>query len=94
MNSAKPAFKHLKELRVILCPVSNTSLGLRSWLKTNFVSYSRNKDTQFLIRECADVESVILARYEKGVEKRIIVNDCNEDEIEELVQKLKVGKFI
>ena len=64
MNSIKPAYKNLKELRFILCPTCDTSLGLRAYLNSNYSKLKNNKEqAQFLIRECSNVESVVLARY-------------------------------
>lgn len=56
--------KNVKELRFVLCQTSPKSLGMRNWINGNMVNLKKNHpDTLFLIRECENADSNILARY-------------------------------
>lgn len=63
MNLAKSYVKNLKELRFIINPKCDKSLGVRTWINNNFNTHSKNINTQFIIRECEDIDSVLLARF-------------------------------
>jgi len=70
MNSLKTplqsSIKQLKELRFILCPISQNSLGTRKWIQNNFIRESNeNKEVQYFVRESKGADSLILARFSK-----------------------------
>ena len=59
---------NLKELRFIFCQTHTKANGLRLWINNNLNTVKRdNQYTQFLVRECENVDSVILARYGKYI---------------------------
>eukprot|EP00826_Nyctotherus_ovalis_P061124 TRINITY_DN8665_c0_g1_i2.p2 TRINITY_DN8665_c0_g1~~TRINITY_DN8665_c0_g1_i2.p2 ORF type:complete len:144 (-),score=28.56 TRINITY_DN8665_c0_g1_i2:167-553(-) len=81
--------KNLRELRFILCHKSNGSKGLRTFIYNN---YPKLKDANplfpFMVRECEGVQANILARYSYGVERRVVVENCTEEEVNKVVEKL------
>ena len=63
MNLAKLYVKNLKELRFIVNPKCEKSLGVKNWISSNFKTQSSDLNTQFIVRECEGIDSVLLARF-------------------------------
>ena len=42
----------------------------------------------FIVRECANAEPTVMARYDFGVEKRIYLNSLSEEEVDSAVAEL------
>lgn len=64
--SLNTSIKQLKELRFILCPISQNSLGTRKWIKNNFINESTNNpEIQFIVRESEGADTLVLARFSK-----------------------------
>jgi hypothetical protein len=63
--------KNVREIRFIVCQNGLKSLGVRykniyhrNWINSNIVEIKKaNPDTLFLVRECENVDPVVLARY-------------------------------
>lgn len=92
--------KNVKEIRFVLCQSSTKSLGLRNWINKNYVDLKKeNPDTLLLIRECRDVDPMILARYDYGAERKIICEFATAEEVEDIVGGLvkeseKINSYI
>ncbi len=92
--------KNVKEIRFVLCQSSTKSLGMRNWINKNFVDIKKqNPDTLLLIRECKDVDPMVLARYDYGVERKVICEFASAEEVEDIVGNLvleseKVNAYI
>ena len=90
MSAWKPLLsKNLRELRFVMCFKSPSSQGLRNYIYKN---YPQLKDMHpyfpFYVRECENAEANILARYSYGVERRKVVENCTEDEIDKALEEL------
>ncbi|OLY79304.1 NADH dehydrogenase [ubiquinone] 1 alpha subcomplex subunit 2 [Smittium mucronatum] len=81
--------KGLREIRVHFSPSSPASKGLRSFVLNKYASFkSSNPGLPVMVREAHNVESRIIARFEKGVEKKVNVDNLPEDEISKLFKTL------
>ncbi|XP_034187461.1 NADH dehydrogenase (ubiquinone) B8 subunit [Osmia lignaria lignaria] len=80
---------HLKELRILLCQTSKSSQGVRDFIKAQYVPLKRqNPQLPVLIRECSSIEPFLYARYERGVEQCIALQNLKSEEILKRVQEL------
>ncbi|EAS27506.3 NADH-ubiquinone oxidoreductase 105 kDa subunit [Coccidioides immitis RS] len=88
--STKYAFsKGLKELRFLFCHSSAHGDATRTFLKRAYPTMKKhNPYTPILIREAADIEPRIFARYEFGREKQQSLLGLSDKEIEQLVTTL------
>lgn len=92
--------KNVKEIRFVLSQTGPKSVGVRNWLNKYFVDLKKeNPDTLLIVRECMDVDPIITARYDFGVEKKIICEYATVEEVEEIVGGLvseseKINSFI
>ncbi|KAG0232942.1 hypothetical protein BGW41_001689 [Actinomortierella wolfii] len=76
--------KALKELRVHFCQTSPASSGLRQFITSNYAAVkAANPNLPILIREARGTEAKIFARFEKGVEKKIVLDGLSAKEIEQ-----------
>ncbi len=81
--------KNVKEIRFVLSQTSTKSLGIKNWINKNYVDLKKNNpDTLFIVRECADVDPIITARYDYGVESKVICEYATQEEVEDIVSKL------
>uniref|UniRef100_R4WK08 NADH dehydrogenase [ubiquinone] 1 alpha subcomplex subunit 2 n=1 Tax=Riptortus pedestris TaxID=329032 RepID=R4WK08_RIPPE len=71
----------LKELRIHLCPKSESSKGVRDFLQKSYVPLKKaNPQFPILVRECSGVKPKLWARYEFGKETcNDIANSSGED---------------
>ncbi|XP_076164485.1 NADH dehydrogenase (ubiquinone) B8 subunit [Ptiloglossa arizonensis] len=84
---------HLKELRILLCQTSKSSEGVRDFIKKQYVPLKRN-NPQFpvLIRECSSIEPFLYARYEKGVEQCVSLQNLKSEEVLKQIKELAANK--
>ncbi|KAJ3215653.1 hypothetical protein HK099_006254 [Clydaea vesicula] len=81
----------LLELRVHLSPNSTGSKGLREFVKSNYKKIKDdNPKLPFLVREAENSPARIFARYAKGFEKRLNLENLSEKQIEAQLKTLEV----
>ena len=85
--------RNLRELRFHFCQQSQGSQGLREFVKQNYKELkTKNPSFPFLVRECEGAEAKVWARYDKGVEKSVSVENMTTKNVEESLQALVSGK--
>ncbi|KAF9165155.1 hypothetical protein DFQ27_007351 [Actinomortierella ambigua] len=81
--------KALKELRVHFCQTSPASSGLRQFITNNYASVkAANPNLPILVREARGIEAKVFARFEKGVEKKIVLDGLSAKEVEQQLSSL------
>ncbi|PIA15223.1 NADH-ubiquinone oxidoreductase 105 kDa subunit [Coemansia reversa NRRL 1564] len=83
--SARAFSKSLKELRIHFSQNSAASRGLRRdfIIKTYPDLKKANPGLPILIREAAGVESRIIARFDQGRERKVVVDNFNVGDVEQ-----------
>ncbi|KAI8093161.1 thioredoxin-like protein [Halteromyces radiatus] len=81
--------KGLKELRVQFCQTSPSSNGLREYIAKNYTSIKQvNPELPILIREASGAEARVFARFDKGVEHKVVLQNASSQEIEKALEQL------
>ncbi|ORY94848.1 thioredoxin-like protein [Syncephalastrum racemosum] len=81
--------KGLKELRVHFCQTSPASAGLRDFVAQNYTSIKQaNPNLPILIREASGAEARVFARFEKGVERKAILQNQSSQEVSKVLEQL------
>uniref|UniRef100_A0AC35TGE2 NADH dehydrogenase [ubiquinone] 1 alpha subcomplex subunit 2 n=1 Tax=Rhabditophanes sp. KR3021 TaxID=114890 RepID=A0AC35TGE2_9BILA len=79
----------LRELRVHLCQKGPTSGGVRAFIENDYVSLKKaNLDFPILIRECSGVSPKIWARYEKGIEQAVSLENASKEDVLRIIANL------
>ena len=61
----------------------------RNYIQKNYQQIKElNPELPFIVRECKNAQPTIMARYDFGIEKRMYVNNLQENEIDEVVREL------
>ncbi|KAJ2147597.1 hypothetical protein IW136_000068 [Coemansia sp. RSA 678] len=92
--SARAFSKSLKELRIHFSQTSAASNGLRDFIVKTYPGLKQaNPGLPILIREASGVESRIIARFEQGRERKVVVDSLSASDVEQkfnaLVSELK-----
>ncbi|ORX60729.1 NADH dehydrogenase, alpha subcomplex, subunit 2 [Hesseltinella vesiculosa] len=81
--------KNLKELRVQFCQTSAASNGIREYVKANYSAIKQaNPNLPILIREASGAEARVFARFEKGVENKIVLQNASSQDVEKALEQL------
>ncbi|KAJ2487382.1 hypothetical protein IWW37_005278 [Coemansia sp. RSA 2050] len=90
--SARALSKSLKELRVHMSQNSPASRGLRDFIVKSYPGLKdANPTLPILIREANGVESRIIARFELGQERKIVVDNLSANDVEQKFNALVSG---
>ncbi|KAI9015542.1 thioredoxin-like protein [Hyaloraphidium curvatum] len=82
----------VRELRLHLSQTSPGSEGLRNFIKNNYQALKKaNPELPILIRESSTVEARIFAEYDRGVERKAIVEGFSEAQINATLEDLAKG---
>ncbi|KAJ2816450.1 hypothetical protein IWW50_006497, partial [Coemansia erecta] len=82
--SARAFSKSLKELRIHFSQTSPASTGLRDFIVKAYPGLKKvNPGLPILIREANGVESRIIARFEQGRERKVVVDSLSAGEVEQ-----------
>lgn len=72
----------LRELRIHLCQKGDSSKGIRDFLQQNYVGMKKtNPKFPILVRECSGVQPRLWARFDKGVEKSVSLNNLSATDV-------------
>ncbi|KAL1928653.1 hypothetical protein VTP01DRAFT_2439 [Rhizomucor pusillus] len=81
--------KSLKELRVHFCQTSPASNGLREFVAQNYTAIKKaNPELPILIREASGAEARVFARFDKGVERKVVLQNVSAKDIEKTLEQL------
>ncbi|KAI8059626.1 thioredoxin-like protein [Gongronella butleri] len=81
--------KNLKELRVQFCQTSAASKGVREFVEKNYTSLKQaNPSLPILIREASGAEARIFARFGKGLENKVVVQNASAQDVEKALEQL------
>ncbi|CAA0811909.1 NADH dehydrogenase [Striga hermonthica] len=84
--------RNLKELRILFSPSSPSSSSTRAFIENNYKDLkTKNPKLPILIREAAGIEPQLWARYDMGVERGILLDGFNEEEISKALEDLSKG---
>uniref|UniRef100_A0A8C6WTV8 NADH dehydrogenase [ubiquinone] 1 alpha subcomplex subunit 2 n=1 Tax=Neogobius melanostomus TaxID=47308 RepID=A0A8C6WTV8_9GOBI len=85
--------KNLREVRVHLSQSCAGSQGARDFVEQHYVTLKKsNPDFPILIRECSGVRATLWARYARGVERSVSVENMSSDEVASVLSGLAQHK--
>ncbi|KXN69312.1 NADH dehydrogenase, alpha subcomplex, subunit 2 [Conidiobolus coronatus NRRL 28638] len=89
MSGLAKISRPLKELRIHFCQVSKGSQGLRNFVINNYKQIKQaNPNLPILVREAEGVEARVFARYDKGQETKLILENIPEDQVPSKINSL------
>ncbi|KAI8637772.1 thioredoxin-like protein [Parasitella parasitica] len=89
MSAFKSQLKGLKELRLQFCQTSPSSSGLRDFVAKNYVDIKKmNPELPILVREASGIEARAFARFDKGIERKVALNNASTQDIENALAQL------
>ncbi|KAJ9089867.1 hypothetical protein DSO57_1008548 [Entomophthora muscae] len=81
-----------RELRVHFCKTNPGSQGLRDFIGKEYLNLKKeHPGLPILIREAQGVESRVFGRYDKGVERKAILDNLSAAEVEKTIKDLIRG---
>eukprot|EP01013_Petalomonas_cantuscygni_P002493 TRINITY_DN12572_c0_g1_i1.p2 TRINITY_DN12572_c0_g1~~TRINITY_DN12572_c0_g1_i1.p2 ORF type:complete len:119 (-),score=16.28 TRINITY_DN12572_c0_g1_i1:269-625(-) len=85
--------RHLRQLRIVYDPVSPQSLGLKTFIETNYIDLKTlNPKFTFLIRDNPGSPATITAYYDLDASEQVSVDDLSPNEVEKALKGLvKLG---
>ncbi|KAI8887978.1 NADH dehydrogenase, alpha subcomplex, subunit 2 [Backusella circina FSU 941] len=89
MSALRTQLKGLKELRLQFCQTSPASSGLRDFVAKNYTGIKQaNPELPILVREASGTEARAFARFDKGVEHKVILQNASADDIAKTLEML------
>ncbi|XP_007900150.1 NADH dehydrogenase [ubiquinone] 1 alpha subcomplex subunit 2 [Callorhinchus milii] len=80
---------NLREVRLHLCQRSAASQGVREFVEQHYVTLKKaNLEFPILIRECAEVQPKLWARYDFGREQSIPLDNLNSEQVAKALETL------
>eukprot|EP00884_Botryococcus_braunii_P022979 jgi/Botrbrau1/9365/Bobra.354_2s0020.1 len=81
--------KNLQELRILLCQTSPASQGARDFVLGSYQELKKaNPNFPILVREATGTQARLIARYDFGVEKLIVVDGLDKAAISKKLEQL------
>ncbi|CDH57787.1 nadh alpha subunit 2 [Lichtheimia corymbifera JMRC:FSU:9682] len=81
--------KGLKELRVHFCQTSPASSGLREFIAQNYTAIKQaNPELPILVREATGAEARVFARFDKGIERKAILQNASSQDVTKALEQL------
>ncbi|KAF8841512.1 NDUFA2, NADH ubiquinone oxidoreductase 10.5kD subunit [Paxillus ammoniavirescens] len=79
----------LREIRILCCQTGQASAGTRQFVLSTYpVIKKHNPDLPVLIREASGTPARVFARYERGVEEHIELDNLSSSEVATKVAQL------
>ncbi|KZT71204.1 NDUFA2, NADH ubiquinone oxidoreductase 10.5kD subunit [Daedalea quercina L-15889] len=89
MSFAKALSPALREVRILCCQTGAASAGTRQFIATSYpVLKKHNPDLPIMIREANGTPARVFARFERGVEKHVEVDNLSENDVAARVAQL------
>ncbi|KAL4063450.1 thioredoxin-like protein [Scleroderma yunnanense] len=86
---AKALSPALREIRFLFCQSSQPSAGTRQFVLANYQLMKRhNPDLPILIREANGTPARVFARFERGVEKHVELDNLSSGDVASRVAQL------
>jgi NADH dehydrogenase (ubiquinone) 1 alpha subcomplex subunit 2 len=77
--SWKAGLSKIRELRFVMCQISEHSAGVRNFVDKNYFDAKKaSPNLPFIVRECANAIPTITARYDFGVERKVVAENFSE----------------
>jgi len=87
--SLKRALPQVREIRLVMCQVSEQSKGLRTFVENQYVGMKKaNPELPILIRESIGAEAKVTIRKAKGAESSAPVSGMSATDVESALTKL------
>ncbi|KAK0547344.1 hypothetical protein OC861_004207 [Tilletia horrida] len=79
----------VRELRLHLSQIGEGSAGARQYLVKNYAAIkSANPDTPFLVREASGIPARLYARFERGLERSVDLENASAADVEKRISQL------
>ncbi|KAG8944989.1 hypothetical protein FRC03_001837 [Tulasnella sp. 419] len=79
----------IKEIRVLMCQTGQASAGTRQFIQTAYPYLKKhNPDVPVLIREAQGTPARVFARFERGVEKHVELDNLSSADVQSKVTRL------
>ncbi|KAI8356617.1 thioredoxin-like protein [Choanephora cucurbitarum] len=89
MSALRTQLKGLKELRLHFCQTSPASSGIRDFVAKNYLDIKKaNPELPILVREASGIEARAFARFDKGIEQKVSLQNVSAQDIENTLSKL------
>ncbi|KAF8956602.1 thioredoxin-like protein [Flammula alnicola] len=89
MSFAKVLSPALREIRILCSQTGPASAGTRQFIVSKYpVIKKHNPDLPVLIREATGTPARVFARFERGVEKHVELDNLSPAEVEKHVEQL------
>ncbi|KII85406.1 hypothetical protein PLICRDRAFT_44699 [Plicaturopsis crispa FD-325 SS-3] len=89
MSFAKVFSPALREIRILCSQTGPASAGTRQFILSKYpIIKKHNPDLPVLIREATDTPARVFARYERGVEKHVELDNLSSSDVESKVAQL------
>ncbi|GLB40995.1 putative mitochondrial ribosomal protein L51 / S25 / CI-B8 domain [Lyophyllum shimeji] len=89
MSFTKAFSPALREIRILCSQTGPASSGTREFILSRYATIKQhNPDLPVLIREATDTPSRVFARFERGVEKHVELDNLSAKDVESKVVKL------
>ncbi|KAF8132434.1 NDUFA2, NADH ubiquinone oxidoreductase 10.5kD subunit [Boletus edulis] len=86
---AKALSPALREIRILCCQSAQASAGTRQFIVSEYPFIKKhNPDLPVLIREATGTPARVFARFERGVEKHVELDDLSSSEVASKVAQL------
>ncbi|GJF00453.1 NADH-ubiquinone oxidoreductase 10.5 kDa subunit [Phanerochaete sordida] len=86
---AKALSPAVREIRILCCQTGAASAGTRHFISSTYpVLKQHNPDLPILIREARDTPARVFARFERGVEKHVDVENLSESDVASRIAQL------
>ncbi|KAM0750206.1 NADH dehydrogenase, alpha subcomplex, subunit 2 [Meredithblackwellia eburnea MCA 4105] len=90
MSALRKAIPGLKELRIFGCQSSQASAGVRAFIKQSYPAVKKaNPDLPILIRESIGTPARAFARFDRGVERAVMLDGAaGAEEVEKRIESI------
>ncbi|TFK37118.1 thioredoxin-like protein [Crucibulum laeve] len=89
MSFAKAFSPALREIRILCSQTGQASAGTRQFIVSKYPSIKQNNpDLPVLIREASGTPARVFARFERGVEKHVELDNLSASDVESKVAQL------
>jgi len=79
----------IREIRILCCQTSPASAGTREFIVNTYPALKKsNPDLPVLIREAKGTPARVFARFERGVEKHVELDNLSANDVSSKVQSL------
>ncbi|OCH91770.1 NADH dehydrogenase alpha subcomplex subunit 2 [Obba rivulosa] len=89
MSFARALSPAIREIRILCCQTGAASAGTRQFISSQYPTLKQhNPDLPILIREAQGTPARIFARFERGVEKHVEVDNLSSSDVASKVSQL------